>query len=847
MPPSRLLATAVACLFVLTAHAQPRPDSLLSPAAFLGYALGERFTPHHRVLDYYEHVAATSPDVRLEPYGETYEERPLVVAYIASAANLERLDAIREANLARVAGTSAPADSAGPAIVWLSYNVHGNESVSTEASMATLYALANPNNGQARAWLEDVVVVMDPCLNPDGRERYVQWYGQTRGRTPNPLPEAREHDEPWPGGRTNHYYFDLNRDWAWGIQQETRARLARYRQWMPHIHVDFHEQSVDAPYYFAPAAEPFHAYITDWQREAQTDIGRNHARYFDANDWLYFTKERFDLFYPSYGDTWPTFNGAVGMTYEQGGSGRAGLAIRTAEGDTLTLRDRIDHHRTTGLSTVEVAARQRQALLQEFTTYFEKARTSPPGAYRTYVIKGSNAPGRLAALTAHLDEQGIAYGYAAAATRLDSGFAYHSGQEGPAEVVPGDLLVSAYQPQSTLVQTLFEPEAQLADSLTYDITAWALPYAYNLEAYALTDSLGTGTSQPPARTDARPPSGEEAPYAYLLEWQSMEEAAFLSQVLQAGVRVRFAERAFETDGRRYAPGTLILTRRGNEAMGAAFDRVVQEAAAKLSQPLRTAASGLVTSGTDFGSSDVRFLDRPRVAVLSGEAVSAYALGEVWHFFDQQIGYPVTLVEAEGFQVEDVQDFDVLILPSGSYGDLLTLECLADLRAWVRQGGRLIAMEGALSSLAGQEGFGLRQKEEDGTSEDSLTENTGRYGNRDREAISEDVPGSVHRIRMDPTHPLGFGFGATYPTLKRSDDAYAYLKDGWNVALLQGSGRPASGFAGYKAQQKLADTLVFGVEELGRGSITYLVDNPLFRGFWHGGKLVFANAVFFVGQ
>ena len=768
-----------------------------------------------------------------------------MVAYVTSPANQERLDAIRATNLARVAGTSASADSSGPTIVWLSYNVHGNESVSTEASMATLYALVNPENEQTSGWLADVVVVMDPCLNPDGRERYVQWYRQTRGRTPNPLRAAREHDEPWPGGRTNHYYFDLNRDWAWGIQQETRARLARYQAWMPHLHVDFHEQSIDAPYYFAPAAEPFHAHITDWQREAQAEIGRNHARYFDDNGWLYFTRERFDLFYPSYGDTWPTFNGAVGMTYEQGGSGAAGLAVRTTEGDTLTLRDRIDHHHTTGLSTVEVAARQRQALIREFTAYFEEARMSPPGTYRTYVIKGSNAPGRLMALAAHLDEQGIAYGYATTARR-DSGFAYHSGQQGPADIDPGDLLVSVYQPHATLVQTLFEPEPTLADSLTYDITAWALPYAYNLEAYALTDSLGTGTAQPPARSDVQASAGGGAPYAYLLEWQSMEEAGFLSQVLQAGVRVRFAERAFEIDGRRYAPGTLILTRRGNEALGEAFDRVVREAASALSQPLRMAASGFVTSGADFGSSDVRFLEKPRVAMLSGDPVSAYALGEVWHFFDQQIRYPVTLIGAEGFQVADVQDFDVLVLPSGSYDDLLTLECLTDLKAWVRRGGRLIAMERALSSLAGQEGFGLSSKESD-TDTDSLTQNTGRYGNRDREAISEDVPGSIHRLQMDASHPLAFGFGATYPTLKRSDDAYAYLKDGWNVGLLQGSGQPASGFAGYKAQQKLTDTLVFGVEDMGRGSVTYLVDNPLFRGFWHGGKLIFANAVFLVGQ
>ena len=841
--PLRHLPALAACLFALAAHAQPASDPLLSPAAFLGYELGERFTPHHRVLDYYEHVAARAPGVRLEPYGESYEGRPLVVAYVTSPEHLQRLDEIREANLHLVEGTSDSAGTAAaPAIVWLSYNVHGNESVGTEASMATLYALADPANEQAQGWLRDVVVVIDPCLNPDGRERYVQWYRQARGQAPNPRPEAREHEEPWPGGRTNHYYFDLNRDWAWGVQQETRDRLARYQAWMPHLHVDFHEQSVDAPYYFAPAAEPFHEHITDWQRDFQTTIGKNHARYFDEAGWLYFTRERFDLFYPAYGDTWPMLNGAIGMTYEQGGSGRAGLAVLTAEGDTLTLRDRIDHHHTTGLSTVEAAATHREALVRQFAAYFERARTAPVGTYRTYVVKATNEPDRLAALAAHLGEQGIAYGHATD-VHGGTGFSYRSGRRDSVRVAPGDLLVSAYQPRSALVQTLFEPEAALADSLTYDVTAWALPYAYDLDAYALRDRIEPGRTSPPNRppTSALP----DHPYAYLLAWQSLEDVRFLSRVLQAGVRVRFAERLFETGGRRYAPGTLVLTRRGNEAMGERFDEVVREAAAALGQPLHAATSGFVTSGPDFGSQDVRFLEKPRVAVLSGRGVSAYALGEVWHFFDRQIGYPVTLIDAKGFEVADVEGYDVLVLPSGSYGDVLTPECLSDLRGWVRAGGRLVVMERAISYFAGQDGFGVEQKRDAQAPADSAR--LRRYADRDREAVTDDVPGSVHRARMDVTHPLGFGLHDPYPTLKRSDDAYAFLEDGWNVGVLPDSGRPASGFAGHEAQRKLEETLVFGVEDVGRGCVVYLVDNPLFRGFWYGGKLVFANAVFLVGQ
>lgn len=291
-----------------------------SPESFLGYKVGTKFTPHYRLLEYYKAVAAASPStVKLQQYGTTNEGRPLMVAFVSSAQNIANLETIRTKNIERTNGKAASADNT--AIVWLSYNVHGNESSSSEASLLTLHALADPNNQQTKAWLQNTVVVMDPCLNPDGRDRYVNWYNSVAGKTFNPKPESREHREPWPGGRSNHYNFDLNRDWAWQTQVETQQRVALYNKWLPQIHVDFHEQGYNEPYYFAPAAEPFHEVITPWQREFQGTIGRNHAKYFDEKGWLYFTKERFDLLYPSYGDTYPIYNGSIGMTYEQGGGG----------------------------------------------------------------------------------------------------------------------------------------------------------------------------------------------------------------------------------------------------------------------------------------------------------------------------------------------------------------------------------------------------------------------------------------------------------------------------------------------------------------------------------------------
>src|SRR5690606_3319610 len=319
----RFLAGTAILLAVCSVQALAQVQS---PEEFLGYELGSAWTPHYKVVQYFEHLAGHSPLVALEHYGYTYEGRELVYAVVTSRANHANLDEIRVNNL-RLTGLEGGTPASGQkAIVWLSYNVHGNETSSSEAALKTAYALLT----EYSSLLDDVVVIMDPMVNPDGRDRYVNWYRSVAGKYVNPLHDAREHREPWPGGRTNHYYFDLNRDWAWATQQETRHRLAHYHEWMPHVHVDFHEQGVNEPYYFAPAAEPFHPRITAWQRDFQTTIGQNNARYFDAEGWLYFTREVFDLFYPGYGDTWPTFNGAIGMTYEQGGSGRAGLAVVTA-------------------------------------------------------------------------------------------------------------------------------------------------------------------------------------------------------------------------------------------------------------------------------------------------------------------------------------------------------------------------------------------------------------------------------------------------------------------------------------------------------------------------------------
>ena len=814
-------------------------QEIQSPEKFLGYKLGSQFTPHYKVAEYFRYVAKASKNTKLEAYGSTNENRPLMVLFVASHANIARLDEIRRHNL-HLAGLEkdATAISDAPVIVWLSYNVHGNEPASSEAAMQTLFELVDPANARTKAWLKNTVVVMDPCLNPDGHDRYVNFYNSVKGVVPNPDPASREHSEPWPGGRVNHYYFDLNRDWAWQTQKETQERMALYNQWLPQVHVDYHEQGYNAPYYFAPAAEPFHKDITAWQREFQTIIGKNNAKYFDQNGWMYFTKQEFDLLYPSYGDTYPTYNGAIGMTFEQGGIS-AGLAVVTRAGDTLTLADRIAHHRATALSTIETASEYAQKLLNEYQKFFSNSQLNPPGDYKTYVVKNDNRD-KITALAKLLDRNGILFGFGLS-SRI-SGYDYATGKTVNYTAGRNDLVISAYQPKSVLLNVLFEPKTFLADSDTYDITAWSLPYAYGLKAYGVKESLKPqfGRMAPEKPQTA---AGAHA-YAYVSSWQSVGDVKFLAALLNKRIKVKYAEHPFEAGGKKFTTGSLVITRAGNDH--ADFDRIITQTAARLNHEITPLASGFVEKGADLGSSAIRPVYKPRVLLVTGDGVSAESMGEVWNFFEQEIDYPLTLARYRDLEKIKLGSFDVAIFTNGVYEDFPSEK----LQSWVRDGGKLIAMENAVAELADKKGFELKKKDEKKEEKADSKNKTlpgWLYEDREKAALSASVPGAIYKLKLDNTHPLGFGLPPVYYSLKLSDQIYEYLGEGgWNVGTVKKDGY-VSGFVGHKSREKIRDGMLLGVQSLGKGTVVYMADDPIFRSFWENGKLLFGNAVFMVGQ
>ena len=800
-------------------------QSVKSPAEYLGYEIGSRFTRHHQVVDYFKYVSNTLSNVKLEKYGETNEHRELYVTYISSQENINNLETIRKQNLSQTKNSNAGINN--KAIVWLSYNVHGNEASSTEASMLTLYDLVT----NKKEWLENTIVIIDPCINPDGRDRYVNWYNQVKSTPFNIAQDAKEHHEPWPGGRPNHYLFDLNRDWAWATQVESQQRIKIYNKWMPHIHVDFHEQGINNPYYFAPAAEPFHEIITDWQRDFQTQIGKNHAKYFDKEGWLYFTKESFDLLYPSYGDTYPTFMGAIGMTYEQAGHGRAGLGINTDEGEVLTLKDRATHHKTTGLSTVEIASQNAEKLNSEFKKYFNNDNIT----YKSFVIKNENQD-KIDRLKLLLDKHEIAY--ESANNTSVKGYNYATQNETKFSASNKDLVIHTDQPKGKMVNVLFEPSAKLVDSLTYDITAWSLPYAHGFNAIASKTKVRSFKN---STINSVVNTLDKNAYAYISKWNSLKDATFLADILKNNVVPRFATKPFTANGIAYERGTLIILRNDNRNEN--FDSKLLDIANQNKRQLTSVTTGFSDAGVDFGSYAVQPINKQKVALLSGEGTSSLSFGEIWHFFETELEYPLTILNSDYFSRTDFSKYDVIILPNGYYSSILNTNTLEKLTSFARSGGTVVAIGSALNSFADKKGFSLSRKK----LEDKKENNLMPYADQERNNVANLITGAIFKGTIDTTHPLGFGYSNEYFSLKLSGSTYNYLNGGINVGYFGKDATNVSGFAGKTALQNVPESLLFGVDEKGRGSFVYMVDNPLFRSFWDNGKLFLANAVFLLNS
>ena len=853
----RLVRSLVLSLFIAfavhSAGQSVTAGNVANPSDFLGYALGDRFTPHHRVVDYVTYLAEAVPFIETMEYGRTTEGRPLQLLVVSHPDNMERMDAFRSEHLDRVAGGPGTEEWDDVAVAWLSYNVHGNEAVCTEAALEVMHRTIVAAQ-QGEDWLKQLFVIIDPCLNPDGHDRYTNWFAQYASSTPNADPAAFEHDEPWPGGRPNHYLFDLNRDWAWQKQIESQARSKVYHDWMPHVHCDYHEMGYNSPYYFAPAAEPYHEIITDWQREFQEEIGEATSKNFDDRGELYYTRESFDLLYPSYGDTYPIYNGAIGMTYEQGGSGGAGVLVEQSSGDSLSLKQRIENHVMSSLEALFTSARLSQQLVEQMAEFFEQNRTNPAGKFKAYCIpvNPSNQK-QTEQLVEFLQKHHIKCERIVNKERIAQAWEYGTKTSRSLITKAGDLVINAHQTHSGMLNVLFDPDPALSDSLTYDITTWSVPYAYGLQTFGLDKPVMGQPWEVYSESSAVASGSIEPSFGWAIHRNGIADSRFVARAMAQGIRIRTNAEPIMFDDLKLERGSaIILASDQHQHDIGSLISTLQKLSDSCDAMVSSLSAGHPQLGPDMGSDDVWLLHPPRVACLSGEGVSSLGAGESWWHFEQELKYPITMLNTRNSNPSDWQDFDVLIIPSGWYGSTDD-DWLAELRNWIRQGGRAIAISSALNMFVDEEGWGL-ERYDDGeqaqqvSNRRALESSKDRYqsfSQRNRSRAMRTGDGSIYAVILDQSHPLAWGYpDAPYYTMRSTSSRYAALEGGWNMGVYGFEPEAISGFVGHRANQELSGSLTFGVKPMGQGSITYLVDNPLFRGFWENGKLLFDNAVFF---
>lgn len=839
-----VLSVVLSLLLGTVAIAQ---QSIPSPEEFLGYRIGDRFTPHHRILDYFGALAQRSDLITMHQIGSTYEDRPLMLATITSAKNRAALDSIR-ANvnaLAHGEGDVASIAKNTPAVVWLAFGIHGNESSSAEASMMVAHTLlTNPDYTRL---LDNLVVIIDPLENPDGRERYIQWFHRTRGVKPNANPDAYEHQEPWPGGRYNHYLIDMNRDWTWQSQRETQARTAEYVKWSPQVFVDFHEMSYTSSYFFPPDAKPINANLPKAVEDWLDVFGRANASEFSKQGWPFFVAETFDLFYPGYGDSWPSLHGAVGMTYEMAGHSRAGTAVLREDGTVLTLGDRALRHYTTGITTVRTAAAHREELLR-YT--YDAARAQIDGGKNVFLIlPGSPNFDTLIGLLQKQDVKIEMLGTATTvkATRIDRDVT-------EAHAFPaGTAVVNTRQPLGALANTLLEKapafskgfveqqrakaEADEPDEF-YDLTTWSLPLAMNVEAWVTTTPVaGTTSLQKTAASPFR-----SASYGYLVDALDPNVYKFAGRLLQDEVRFSVVDSDIAAGDRPFARGTMVILKGNNDKN---LDAKLLAAAGATGVNIVPLDSGWMGGGIAFGSEKIRYVKNPKIGLIGGPGTDATSFGMLWHTLDVDTPIPHTVLSTESLGSIDLHDYEVLVFPDGySYASRLGKRGVDRIKQWVNDGGTIVAIKGAssffrdkdvaISSLKPWE----PPKKKDGDDKDKDADTSERYNDFR-------IPGSAFRTSMNDRSYLTFGVPRSPAVLIEGSGAILPLaKKVDNILTIDAKDPLISGVAWTESIDRIKGSVYVVSEPAGRGQVITFADDPNFRLFWRGTLPIFLNSVLY---
>ncbi|MPZ16746.1 MAG: peptidase M14 [Luteitalea sp.] len=862
----------------------------------VGHEPGAEITAPDEIVAYLQALQEAAPErTRLIEYARSWEGRPLYVLAVGSPERMQQFETVKErvqqlANPRRATpGAEAQLIRTLPVLVWLMHGVHGDEISSGDAALLEAYhLLAAQDDPDVDLIRREAIVFIDPMQNPDGRARFLATTMAGRAREPDPEPLAAEHDQPWPGGRTNHYLFDMNRDWFGQSQPETRGRTRFFLTWFPQVVVDLHEMGGNSTYYFAPPANPLNPHISKEQVTWFETFGKANAARFDERGFSYFIREQYDSFYPGYGESWPIFHGAVGMTYEQASA--RGLVLRRTDEALLTYRDGVLHHFTAAITTAATAARNRAALLRDFASYRRTAVAEGEGGpVRAYVLAPGGDPSRARRLARLLVEQGFDVGETLAPVTL-----------GTRELPAGAFVVPAAQPAARLLRNLLELEVaqpedfveeqdrrrkkRLPDQI-YDVTAWSLPALFDVELIESRRPISVETRAVEGRADDGPqahaaPSTEGAvpgqpsngtsgaralPAArvgYLLPWGSSTAGAVI-EALREGLRVRFTGRPFTLGDRRYPIGAAIVRRAENpDDLPTRLAAIV----ARHDAEAVPADSAYVEDGASLGSNEVVALKRPRVLLAWDRPTQSLSAGAARYVLEQRFGQAATAVRVSSLDRVELSRYDVLILPSGDYRTAITDETLKKVKYWVSAGGTLVTL-GDASRWATRKAVGLlatTPELRDGrpATEPVEDENAGAAKqDEQRKAPSQpinldeaiepereqpfEIPGTLTRVLLDQEHWLSAGTDGEIQAMVSGRRVFTPLKldKGRNVGLYAKRDQlVVSGLMWPESQTLLANKAYLMHQPLGEGHVVGFAEEPNFRAFAEATELLFINAI-----
>jgi hypothetical protein len=809
-----------------------------TPESVLGFEVGEWHVRHDQLVRYMEVLSEASPRFSLQMTGRTHEQRPLLLVTVTAEANQSDLETLRQQHLEHAwNGAAQP----GPLVLWFGYSIHGNEASGSNAALLMAYHLAASQDPQLLARLESTVILIDPSLNPDGLGRFAHWANTNRSKNLIGDRNNREHNEEWPGGRFNHYWFDLNRDWLLLTHPESRARVSVLRQWQPNVITDFHEMGSDSTYFFQPGVPERQNPLTpDENFQLTARLATYHGRAFDQIGQLYFSKEQFDDFYYGKGSTYPDIQGMVGILFEQASA--RGHLMDTDNGP-LSFETAVRNHFTTSISTLD-GATDLAAELKAYQQRFFRQVADEARQAQSYLFGDRHDPGRTRPMADILIQHGIEVHELSDEHRQD-GIEFSPGS---AFVVPGD------QRQQRLVEAVFERRTSFKDSTFYDVSAWTFPLAFDLPAVAVRKPKSLAGD---AYTGAPVPAAVPEPgaYAYAFEWTHYSAARSLQRLLDAGLRPRVATDelvASTTHGeRRFSRGTIVIPV-GSQTDPGALMPILERIASEDGVPVLSITTGLSRSGSDLGSPSLRPLEPIRPLLITGAGVSATEAGEVWHLMDTRIGLAPVMVEKSRLERVDLSDYTHVLMVDGG-GDLDPVQT-DRLKQWVQHGGVLVTTRDAAAWAttamikAKDDGDAPIDPQEVPPKEDQQspqkTNERRAYGDFDDDYSKTVIGGAIVRGDVDITHPMAYGYTRSeMPLFRRGTTALEPSENPYETVIRYAQQPLIAGFLGDERRQQLAGSGALIASKFGRGAVIRMADNPNFRGVWYGTNRLYFNALF----